>query len=90
MPSTRPFIARIMLALDFDGTLASDSIDAVLELYGAGRTEWAATSSSGSATAGMRSCGAARRRSRRQLPGPDRRPSAASRRAQASAGQVLR
>ena len=40
MPSTRPFIPRILLAFDFDGTLASDSIDAVLELYGLARADW--------------------------------------------------
>ena len=40
MPSTRPFIPRILLAFDFDQTLASDSIDAVLELYGMARPDW--------------------------------------------------
>lgn len=40
MPSTRPFIPRILLAFDFDGTLASDSIDAVLELYDLPRKDW--------------------------------------------------
>lgn len=40
MSVTRPFIPRILLAFDFDQTLASDSINAVLEVYGVDRAEW--------------------------------------------------
>lgn len=40
MPATRPYIPRILLAFDFDGTLATDSLDAVLELYGTDRATW--------------------------------------------------
>lgn len=40
MPATRPFLPRILLAFDFDGTLAQDSLDAMLELYGTSRDDW--------------------------------------------------
>ena len=40
MPATRPYIPRILLAFDFDRTLAADSIDAVLALYGVPRARW--------------------------------------------------
>ena len=40
MPATHPFIPRILLAFDFDRTLATDSIDAVCEEYGISREEW--------------------------------------------------
>ena len=40
MPATRPYIPRILLAFDFDRTLATDSVDAVLEVYGVAREVW--------------------------------------------------
>lgn len=40
MPATRPYIPRIALAFDFDRTLATDSIDAVLKVYGVDRATW--------------------------------------------------
>ena len=40
MPATRPFIPRVLIAFDFDRTLATDTITAILELYGMGREEW--------------------------------------------------
>ena len=40
VPSTRPYTPRILLAFDFDGTLASDTIDAVLDLYDTDRETW--------------------------------------------------
>ena len=40
MPATHPFIPRILLAFDFDRTLATDSIDAVCEEYGISREDW--------------------------------------------------
>ena len=40
MPATRPYIPRIALAFDFDRTLAADSIDAVLAVYGVERAAW--------------------------------------------------
>jgi hypothetical protein len=39
-PSSRPFIPRILLAFDFDRTLAEDSTNAVLEVYGIARQDW--------------------------------------------------
>ena len=42
MPATRAYIPRIVLAFDFDRTLATDSIDAVLEVYGVEREDWQA------------------------------------------------
>lgn len=41
MPSTRPFLPRVLVVFDFDGTLASDTTDAILDVYGVGREEWA-------------------------------------------------
>ena len=40
MPDTRPYIPRILTAFDFDRTLATDSVDAVLSLYGMERDAW--------------------------------------------------
>ena len=40
MPATRPFLPRVLLVFDFDGTLASDTTDALLDVYGVGREEW--------------------------------------------------
>ena len=40
MPDTRPFIPRILIAFDFDRTLATDSVDAVLSIYGIERDDW--------------------------------------------------
>ncbi len=40
MPDTSPHIPRILLAFDFDSTLATDSIDAVLSLYETDRETW--------------------------------------------------
>lgn len=40
MPATRPYIPRILLAFDFDRTLATDSVDAVLSVYGVERADW--------------------------------------------------
>lgn len=40
MPATRPYLPHILLAFDFDSTLGSDSIDAILEVYETGRTEY--------------------------------------------------
>ena len=40
MPATRPYLPRILIAFDFDRTLATDSVDAVLEVYGADRDVW--------------------------------------------------
>ncbi|UWQ22012.1 haloacid dehalogenase-like hydrolase [Jannaschia sp. W003] len=40
MQTTRPHIPRILLAFDFDRTLASDSIDAVCAVYGIDRDDW--------------------------------------------------
>ena len=40
MPATRPYIPRVLIAFDFDRTLATDSITAVLDLYGIGRADW--------------------------------------------------
>ncbi len=40
MPATRAFIPRIALAFDFDRTLATDSVDAVLGVYGIERAAW--------------------------------------------------
>ena len=41
MTPTRPHIPRIVLAFDFDKTLASDGVDAVCAVYGLTREEWA-------------------------------------------------
>lgn len=41
MPSTRPYLPRVLLVFDFDGTLASDTTDAVLSEYGISREDWA-------------------------------------------------
>ncbi|HET7409772.1 MAG TPA: haloacid dehalogenase-like hydrolase [Paracoccaceae bacterium] len=40
MPATRPFLPRVLLVFDFDGTLASDTTDAVLDVYGVSREDW--------------------------------------------------
>lgn len=40
MPATRPFLPRILLVFDFDRTLGSDSIDAILAVYEVGRAEY--------------------------------------------------
>ena len=40
MPATRPFIPRILVVFDFDRTLATSSIDAVLQGYGIDRADW--------------------------------------------------
>lgn len=40
MPATRPYIPRLVLAFDFDRTLATDSIDAILQLYDTDRDTW--------------------------------------------------
>ena len=40
MPATRPYVPRILLAFDFDRTLATDSVDAICEEYGIAREDW--------------------------------------------------
>lgn len=40
MPATRPFLPRILLVFDFDRTLGSDSIDAILAVYGVERRDY--------------------------------------------------
>ena len=40
MPATRPYIPRILLAFDFDRTLATDSVDAICAEYGIPRDDW--------------------------------------------------
>ncbi|WP_308916295.1 HAD family hydrolase [Jannaschia sp. LMIT008] len=40
MPNARPHIPRILLAFDFDRTLASDSINAICAAYGVDRSDW--------------------------------------------------
>jgi len=40
MPATRPYLPHILLAFDFDSTLGSDSIDAILGVYGVTRPEY--------------------------------------------------
>ena len=40
MPATRAYLPRIVLAFDFDRTLATDSVDAVLGVYGVEREAW--------------------------------------------------
>ena len=40
MQTTRPHIPRILLAFDFDRTLATDSIDAICDVYGVSRADW--------------------------------------------------
>ncbi|KIT15088.1 haloacid dehalogenase-like hydrolase [Jannaschia aquimarina] len=43
MQTTRPHIPRILLAFDYDRTLASDSIDAICAAYEIDRSEWERT-----------------------------------------------
>lgn len=40
MDTRRPYIPRILLAFDFDRTLATDSVDAVCAAYGVTRADW--------------------------------------------------
>lgn len=40
--STRPLVPRVLVAFDFDRTLAGDSIDAAAALHGFSRAEWEA------------------------------------------------
>ena len=40
MKTTRPDIHRILVAFDFDRTLASDTVDAICETYGIERSDW--------------------------------------------------
>ena len=40
MPATRPYIPKIALVFDFDKTLASDSVDAIVGSLGLTRREW--------------------------------------------------
>ncbi|MCK0168285.1 hypothetical protein MWU52_12030 [Jannaschia sp. S6380] len=40
MSATNPYIPRILLAFDFDRTLATDSVDAICAAYGIERSAW--------------------------------------------------
>ena len=40
MKTNRPHIPRILIAFDFDRTLATDSVDAICGVYGIERSEW--------------------------------------------------
>jgi phosphoglycolate phosphatase-like HAD superfamily hydrolase len=40
MPATRPYIPRVLIAFDFDRTLGTESIDAILTLYDVDRATW--------------------------------------------------
>ncbi len=40
MPATHPFTPRILAAFDFDRTLATDSVEAILTLYDVDRDAW--------------------------------------------------
>ena len=40
MPVTRPYLPRILIAFDFDRTLATDSVDAILDIYDISRPDW--------------------------------------------------